>query len=103
MPAIPYSFGLVVRTIFIGDRRSSIRLDQMTWTAFHEVVVREGITPSQLCMRIFSRQSKGLSFTVAVRQYLMMYFRAAATEDGHAEAGHGAISFRLPPAAARAA
>jgi predicted DNA-binding ribbon-helix-helix protein len=90
--------GLVVRTIYIGSRRSSIRLDLSTWTAVHEVALREGITRSQLFARIFSRQPKELSFTVALRQYLLRYFRDAATEDGHAEAGHGAISFTLPEA-----
>jgi hypothetical protein len=56
----------------------------------------EGITPNQLYARIMSLKPKELSFTVGVRQYLMQYFRAAATEDGHAGAGHGAIAVRLP-------
>lgn len=91
MSATPPQSGLVNRTIFIGGRRSTIRLDFDTWTAFHEVARREKITPGQLFMRIRSRQPRDLSFTVAVRLYLMQYFRAAATEDGHAEAGHGPI------------
>jgi predicted DNA-binding ribbon-helix-helix protein len=67
------------------------------------VALRERITRSQLFTRILSLKPKDLSFTVAVRQYLVQYFRDAATEDGHAEAGHGPISFRLMPDDARAA
>ena len=100
MPATPYQSALVNRTILIGKRRSSIRLEQATWTAFQEVAVRESIAPHQLCARIRNWKPKDISFTVAVRQYLMEYFRAAATEDGHAQAGHGSIIVRMRAAAA---
>jgi predicted DNA-binding ribbon-helix-helix protein len=102
MPATPYQSALVNRTILIGSRRSSIRLEQATWTAFHEVAVRESIAPHQLCMRIWNWKPKDISFTVAVRQYLMEYFRAAATEDGHTQAEHGSIVVRMRSAARRA-
>ena len=87
----PYQSELVARTIYVGSRRSSIRLENFTWTAVQEVALRESMTPSQLFTRISSLKPKHLGFTVAVRQYLMQYFWAAATEDGHAEAGHGEI------------
>jgi predicted DNA-binding ribbon-helix-helix protein len=87
----------------IDGRRTSMRLDQETWTAFQEVAWRESLTPNQLFTRIFSLKPKGLSFTVAVRQHLMQYVRTAATEKGHAAAGHGKIILRLPPDDARVA
>ncbi|MEE8123006.1 MAG: hypothetical protein V3T93_02770, partial [Alphaproteobacteria bacterium] len=31
----------------------------------------------------------GSSLTAALRVFIMLYFRTAATEEGHAEAGHG--------------
>jgi predicted DNA-binding ribbon-helix-helix protein len=96
MPATSHQSGLVSHTIYIGKHRTCIRLDHVSWTAVHEVALRERITRSQLFTRILSLKPKDLSFTVAVRQYLVQYFRAAATEDGHAEAGHGEIILRLP-------
>jgi predicted DNA-binding ribbon-helix-helix protein len=103
MSATPYQSGLVPRMFSIDGRRTSMRLDQETWIAFQEVVLREGITASQLYARIASCKPQDLSFTVAVRQYLMKYFRAAATEDGHIEAGHGSIILRMRSRVARAA
>ncbi|MBV8892919.1 MAG: ribbon-helix-helix domain-containing protein [Acidobacteria bacterium] len=92
MSAAPDRSGLINRNIYIRNRRTGMRLDDVTWTALREVALREGITPQQLFARIDSRRPADLSFTVAVRQYLLQYFRAAATEDGHAEAGHGMIT-----------
>ena len=94
MSADPHQSGLINRNIYLKNRRTGMRLDDVTWTALREVALREGIAPKQLYARIANRRSKDLSFTVAVRQYLMQYFRAAATEEGHAEAGHGMITFR---------
>jgi predicted DNA-binding ribbon-helix-helix protein len=103
MPAMSHQSGLVSHTIYVGKHRTCIRLDHVSWTAVQEVVMREGITPSQLYARIAIRKPPDLSFTVAVRQYLMQYFRAAATEDGHVEAGHGSIILRMRSGVARAA
>jgi predicted DNA-binding ribbon-helix-helix protein len=86
--------GLIGHTIYIENRRTNIRLDNTTWFAIKEVALREGMTPNQLFTRIWSRKPRELSFTVAVRQYLMQYFREAATEEGHAQAGHGTISLQ---------
>jgi predicted DNA-binding ribbon-helix-helix protein len=103
MPATSHQSGLVSHTIYIGKHRTCIRLDHVSWTAVHEVALRERITRSQLFTRILSLKPKDLSFTVAVRQYLVQYFRAAATEDGHAKAGHGSTSVSLRVPALRAA
>jgi hypothetical protein len=35
------------------------------------------------------RKAENTSLTAAIRVFLMLYFRSAATEDGHMEAGHG--------------
>jgi predicted DNA-binding ribbon-helix-helix protein len=95
--------GLVARNISIQGRRSTIRLDDLTWSVIKEVARREGITPNQLYARIWRVKPKKLNFTVAVRQYLMLYFRAAATEEGHAEAGHGSNTAPCSALSAKAA
>jgi hypothetical protein len=35
------------------------------------------------------RKNPRTSLTAAIRVFLMLYFRAASTEDGHGRAGHG--------------
>ena len=45
--------------------------------------------PGQLVRRVEEQGHAG-GRTSAVRVYLLTYFRTAATEAGHADAGHGA-------------
>ncbi len=49
---------------------------------------RERTSPSELCRRIEKLGLKG-GRTSAMRVYVLQYFRAAATEEGHIAAGHG--------------
>jgi hypothetical protein len=39
------------------------------------------------------RKNDKTSLTAAIRVFLMLYFRAAATEEGHARAGHGSFEY----------
>ena len=81
---------LVNRNVRIAGRRTSLRLEPALWTALNEVCQREGLTHHALCTRINERRHAS-TLTAAVRAYVVGYFRAAATEDGHADAGHGAL------------
>ena len=54
-----------------------------------EIAQREDVTTSQLCSAINSQKPPALSLTVAVRLGVLQYYRDAATESGHAKAGHG--------------
>ena len=38
------------------------------------------------------RKNPNTSLTAAIRVFLMLYFRAATTEEGHMRAGHGNFS-----------
>ncbi len=42
-----------------------------------------------ICSLIQIRKNELTSLTAAVRSFLMLYYRAAATEEGHVRAGHG--------------
>ena len=93
IPARPTSQAattLVNRNITIGRRRTSMRLESTMWDALEEICQRENLTPHELCENIdnFRRAS---SLTAAVRVFIVNYFRAAATEEGHASIGHGAL------------
>ncbi|TQF77752.1 ribbon-helix-helix domain-containing protein [Elioraea sp. Yellowstone] len=80
---------LVNRNIVAERGRTSMRLEPELWDALAEICRRERTSPSELCRRL---ERSGLSGgrTSAMRVFIVQYFRAAATEEGHAAAGHGA-------------
>jgi predicted DNA-binding ribbon-helix-helix protein len=65
-----------------------MRLEPELWDALLEICRRESIDPGQLVRRVEEQGHAG-GRTSAVRVYLLNYYRAAATEAGHSEAGHG--------------
>lgn len=79
---------LVNRNVTIRDRRTSLRLEPAMWDALGEIAEREGRTVHELCSGVeFARTESTL--TAAIRVFILGYFRAAATEQGHVLAGHG--------------
>ncbi len=81
---------LVNRNVTIGGRRTSLRLEPALWDALDEACRREGMTRHELCTTI-DRPGRASTLTAAVRVFIVSYFRAAATEDGHANIGHGTL------------
>ena len=81
---------LICRNVTVSGRRTSVRLEQVMWDALHELCRREGKTAHAICSAI-NRERRESSLTAALRDYIMSYFRAAATEDGHLRAGHGRV------------
>jgi predicted DNA-binding ribbon-helix-helix protein len=79
---------LVNRNIIAERGRTSMRLEPELWDALSEICRRERISPSELCRRIERAGIPG-GRTSAMRVWILRYFRAAATEAGHMEAGHG--------------
>ncbi len=81
---------LVNSNVTIGGRRTSIRLEPAMWGALEEICQRENLNRNELCWKIdkFRRAS---SLTAAVRVFIVNYFRSAATEEGHANIGHGPL------------
>src|SRR5262245_6447590 len=80
---------LVSRNVTVGGRRTSLRLEPPMWDALAEIARRESMTVHQLCTQVEIRRRES-SLTAAIRVFALSYFRAAATEDGHERAGHGA-------------
>ena len=56
-----------------------------------EICRREELSVGELCQRIDERRRES-TLTAALRVYVLNYFKAAATECGHASAGHGTFS-----------
>jgi hypothetical protein len=59
------------------------------WKALKNIALRERCTIHDLCSLISLRKNPNTSLTAAIRVFLMLYFKAAATEEGHKKAGHG--------------
>ncbi len=82
---------LVNRNIIAARGRSSMRLEPEIWDALQEICRREQVGLGDLVQRVEGTRSEG-GRTSAVRVFAFQYFRAAATEDGHRAAQHGALT-----------
>jgi len=80
--------------VTVGGRRTSIRLEPAMWQALREISAREGKTMHALVTEIEQGRAQS-SLTAAIRVFLLDYFKAAATEEGHRRAGHR-LSAQLP-------
>lgn len=86
---------LVSRNITVVGRRTSVRLEPEMWSALREIAKREGCKIHDICSLIHLRKNPDTSLTAAIRVFLMLYYRAAATDDGHRRAGHGSFEHML--------
>lgn len=80
---------LISRNISINNHRTSIRLEPDMWSGLREICRRENASLHDICTAVALRKPAITSLTAAIRVFIMTYFRAAATEDGHSKAGHG--------------
>jgi predicted DNA-binding ribbon-helix-helix protein len=79
---------LINRNVRIGGHRTSVRLEPPMWDALREICLREHSSMHEIVTQIAGQRSES-SLTAAIRVYLLLYFHAAATDDGHRTAGHG--------------
>lgn len=79
---------LVSRNVTVSGRRTSIRLEQEMWDCMAEIARRERLSIHQIAS-VVAAVRQGSSLTAKLRVFIVGYFRAAATEVGHAHAGHG--------------
>lgn len=82
------SSSLLNRNVTIHGRRTSMKLEPDMWDALDEICRRERLSVHDICGLIAERH-RGNNLTAAMRVFILGYFRAAATDDGHAQAGHG--------------
>lgn len=85
---------LINRNVTVAGHRTSIRLEPVMWEALHQICRREGKALNQLVTEI-DRDRAESSLTAAIRVFLLRYFSAAATDEGHRLAGHGTLSRQL--------
>ncbi len=80
---------LVSKNITILGRRTSVRLEPEMWNALKDISRREHCSIHDICSLINIRKNPLTSLTAAIRVFLMLYYRAASTQEGHSKAGHG--------------
>lgn len=80
---------LISRNITINHKRTSVRLEGQMWVALKEIAEREKCTIHDICSVIALQKSSSITLTAAIRIFIMLYYKAAATEEGHKRAGHG--------------
>ncbi|MCI0430577.1 MAG: ribbon-helix-helix domain-containing protein [Rhodospirillales bacterium] len=67
---------LLNRNVWIGRRRTSLRLEPTMWQALEEVARNSDLTIHQVCTLIDERRQES-SLTAAVRVFLLSYYRDA--------------------------
>ena len=82
---------LINRNINSASGRTSMRLEPEAWEALRELCLREGMTMEDVIRRV-ERDCQPGGRTSAVRIYLLRYFHASSTDEGHRKAGHGTLS-----------
>lgn len=93
--------GLISRNVTVRGRRTSMRLEASMWDALKEICQREALTMAELGTFVAAAKTPALTLTAALRVVIANYYRDAATEEGHARAGHGRETpiGSLPPSA----
>ena len=81
---------LVNRNVVAERGRTSMRLEPELWDALSEICERESQDMSTMVRQVEAAGHAG-GRTSATRVFILNYFRIAATETGHAGAGHGPI------------
>jgi len=84
---------LLSRNITVNNHRTSVRLEPEMWNSLYDIAKRERCKIHDICTLINLRKNPKTSLTAAIRVFLMLYYRAASTEDGHERAGHGDFQY----------
>ncbi len=70
---------MLSRNVRIHNRRTSVRLEPAMWAALNEIATAENCTIHDLCGAVHDLKEEGVSFTAALRVFLMEYYRTAAS------------------------
>lgn len=90
---------LTTRRLKLDGRAVALRIEQSYWGALDEICRREDMTAEDIIKNMAlrlqhaaSREDPPLTSVAlanAIRVFIVGYFRQAATETGHQQAGHG--------------
>jgi predicted DNA-binding ribbon-helix-helix protein len=70
---------LAIRNVFVGERRTTVRLDSVTWEALHDVAARQRRSIHEIVTEINAERAD-LSLTTSIRVYIVRFYQSAAIE-----------------------
>ena len=79
---------LINRNVTVAGHRTSIRLEPSMWDALTRICERERKSMNEI-VTLIARNRHQSTLTAAIRVFLLGYYQAAATDEGHRRAGHG--------------
>lgn len=69
---------LISKNIRVHSKRTSVRLEPEMWDALTEIAALEDCSIHDLCGAVHDLKDPAVSFTGALRVFMMEYYRAAA-------------------------
>ncbi|MBP2313064.1 ribbon-helix-helix domain-containing protein [Azospirillum soli] len=66
---------VVSRSVLVGGRRASLRLEATVWDGLKEIAQQKGLTLEALCTEIHGSRTEGIPFATSVRVYVLNHFR----------------------------
>ena len=82
-------------TIFVGNKRTSVRLSPVVAAAVEKIAARERCDLDELYTYIDRTKERGVGRSTAIREFTLRYFIEAGTPAGHRKAGHGRLIRKL--------
>lgn len=70
---------LVSRNIYVGKRRTSVRLEPETWDSLQDICKDEEITIKMIINLINDTKPESQSLTSAIRIFVMKYYKGKYT------------------------
>lgn len=70
---------MLSRNVRIHNRRTSVRLEPAMWSALNDIARSENCSIHDLCGAVHDMKEEGVSFTAALRVFLMEYYRSVAS------------------------
>ncbi len=67
---------VVSRSVIVGGRRASLRLETTIWDGLKDIAARDGKTLEALCNEIHDNRTEGIPFATSVRVYVLNHFRS---------------------------
>ena len=83
---------LINKNMRVLGKRTSVRLEAEMWAALADVAAKERCSIHNICSLVALRRSGSASLTSTIRVFLLLYYRSAATNEGHTQAGHGSFA-----------
>ena len=69
---------VVSRSVAIGGRRASLRLEATIWDGLKDIAKQQGKSLEALCADIHDGRTEGIPFATSVRVYVLNHFRSTA-------------------------